>query len=226
MNLTLARKVQLLLVLAIAFVAVVGTAGLLSTRYLGNLIDAYQDESVPSLEALADLATAVGRAAGGASAVENGSLEAEVHRKAIELVASQVQVVEKAAKAFEARKHEGDMAAAWSQLQAPLAAWRTDLDALTESARRRAAHADRFAEAAAMQSQVTEAFEQLRRDAQALLQLQFCLAGPEDQNGFGLPELTDDVIVVPVELLAVALLVFLFAAAVLLAAIAGVGLDC
>ena len=170
MNLTLARKVQLLLVLAIAFVAVVGTAGLVSSRYLGGLIDAYQGQSVPSLEALADLSTAVGRAAGAASAVENGSLEAEVHRKAIELVASQVRVVEEAAKSFEARRHEGDVAAAWSQLQGPLTAWRKDLDALAASARQREAHSDRFAEAAAMQSQVSEAFEKLRVDAQALLE--------------------------------------------------------
>jgi len=170
MNLTLARKVQLLLVLALVFVAVVGTAGLASSSVLADIIDDYQTQSLPSLEALTRLSTAVGRTAGGASAVENGGLEAEVHRAALELIQAQVREVDEAVKAFEAIRHEGEVATAWGQLTAPLASWRKDLDALTASARERSARADRFAEAAAMQSQVTEAFEKLRRDAQAVLE--------------------------------------------------------
>jgi hypothetical protein len=50
--------------------------------------------------------------------------------------------------------------------------------------------------------------------AETLLELQLGLTRPEDQNGLGLPQLTDDLVVVPVKALAVAVLVFFLAPAV------------
>jgi hypothetical protein len=51
--------------------------------------------------------------------------------------------------------------------------------------------------------------------AETLLELQLGLARPEDQKSLRLPQLSDDLIVVPVKMLAVAVLVFLLASAVL-----------
>ena len=51
--------------------------------------------------------------------------------------------------------------------------------------------------------------------AQTLLELQLGLTRPEDQNGLRLPQLTDDLVVVPVKVLAVAVLVFFLAPAIL-----------
>ena len=51
--------------------------------------------------------------------------------------------------------------------------------------------------------------------AETLLELQLGLTRPEDQNSLGLPQLTDDLVVVPVKMLAVAFLVFFLASAVL-----------
>jgi hypothetical protein len=53
--------------------------------------------------------------------------------------------------------------------------------------------------------------------AQTLLELQLGLAGPEDQKGLGLPQVTDDFVIVPVKMLPVALLVFFLASLVLAA---------
>ena len=52
------------------------------------------------------------------------------------------------------------------------------------------------------------------RSAQALLQFQFCLARPEDQKLLGIPDQTNDFVVVAVKVLTVACLVFLLASAV------------
>ena len=51
--------------------------------------------------------------------------------------------------------------------------------------------------------------------AETLLELQLGLTRPEDQKGLGLPQLTDDLVVVPVKMLTVAFLVFFLAPAVL-----------
>src|SRR6185369_16797029 len=53
------------------------------------------------------------------------------------------------------------------------------------------------------------------RSAQTLLELQLGLTRPEDQERLGMPQLTDDRIVVPVKMMAVAFLVFLLASFVL-----------
>ena len=49
--------------------------------------------------------------------------------------------------------------------------------------------------------------------AETLLELQLGLTRPEDQKSLGLPQLTDDLVVVPVKMLAVAFLVFFLATA-------------
>ena len=51
--------------------------------------------------------------------------------------------------------------------------------------------------------------------AETLLELQLGLTRSEDQKGLGLPQLTDDLVVVSVKMLAVAFLVFFLAPAVL-----------
>jgi hypothetical protein len=51
--------------------------------------------------------------------------------------------------------------------------------------------------------------------AETLLELQLALARSEDQKGLGLPQLTDDLVVVSVKMLAVAFLVLFLAPAVL-----------
>ena len=53
--------------------------------------------------------------------------------------------------------------------------------------------------------------------AETLLQFQLGLARSEDQNGFRQPQLTDDVVVITVQLLAVALFIFLLPASAFLA---------
>jgi hypothetical protein len=58
-------------------------------------------------------------------------------------------------------------------------------------------------------------FSQRLGAAETLLELQLGLTRPEDQDGLGLPQLTDDLVVVPVKVLAVAVLVFFLAPAVL-----------
>jgi hypothetical protein len=49
---------------------------------------------------------------------------------------------------------------------------------------------------------------------ETLLEVQLCLTRPENQNGLRLPQLTDDLVVIPVQTLAVAFLVFFLAAAI------------
>ena len=51
--------------------------------------------------------------------------------------------------------------------------------------------------------------------AETLLELQLGLTRPEDQNGLRLPQLTDDLVVVPVKVLTVAVLVIFLAPAIL-----------
>jgi hypothetical protein len=60
-----------------------------------------------------------------------------------------------------------------------------------------------------------DTFSQRLGAAQTLLELQLGLTRPKNQNRLGLPQLTDDFVVVPVKLLAVAFLVFFLAPGVL-----------
>jgi len=170
-DLTLSVRVKLLLGSAVCFVALVAAAGLLASSWLSDLAEAYGAEKVPSLQVLSRLATAVGRATGAASAMENGSLDAEIHRAAIGLAEQQVKEVESAARVLEAQGRDPDVARAWEQAKPVVEAWRRDMGQLVERVRARAAAASRFAEAAAIQATVTAQFEALRRDAQRLLEV-------------------------------------------------------
>jgi methyl-accepting chemotaxis protein len=169
MRMTLGRKFQVLLAIALGFVIGVGATALHGVSSLSSRVEDYAKEAVPSLEALAGLATAVGIASGGASAVENGSLPEEAHRAGLTLIAAQLAQAEANAAAFEARRHAPQIQAAWSAVKPALASFTRELAALGDAARGRAAAAARFAEAAAMQSTVTERFEGARREAQKLL---------------------------------------------------------
>jgi methyl-accepting chemotaxis protein len=171
MRLRLSAKLLGLLLLGVAFVGAVGATGLVAASSLSAIIDAYADGNVPQLEALSRLSIAIGRATGAATAVENGTLEAEVHRAALALVAEQAAEASDAARALEATRRASGVGG--TEIATALAAWSRDLAKLETATlvRREAAAAGKFAEEAGAQHEVTASFEQLRRDAQRLLEL-------------------------------------------------------
>jgi methyl-accepting chemotaxis protein len=173
MRVRLSAKILGLLLLALGFVALVGGAGLLATSTLGAVVDDYATAKVPQVAALSRLATALGRATGAASAVENGSLEPELHQAALVLVAEQMREAAGAAAAYEAARRAGEAGGSRPDELAPqVEAWSRNLVALDAAARvrREAAAGGRYAEEAAAQTDVTQAFEQLRRDAERLFE--------------------------------------------------------
>jgi methyl-accepting chemotaxis protein len=171
LRLRLGGKVISILVFALVFVALVGASGLFAIGSMSAVVGDYGRAKVPQLQALGRLATAVARASGAASAIENGTLDADVHRTALALVARQEKEADQAARAYEAvtRADEGKGA----RIAPSLEAWSKDLEALAAAAGQRAqAGAEaRFAEMAEAQHGVTDAYERSRRDAQALLEL-------------------------------------------------------
>ncbi|HTN50830.1 MAG TPA: methyl-accepting chemotaxis protein [Anaeromyxobacter sp.] len=169
MNLTLGRRVGLLLAGAQVFIAVVALAGFLAGSSLSAVIEDYGGDKVPSLQALSGLATDVAQAASDAAAVENQSLDEAGHQAALEGLATQVKSAMAEAKDFEALRHPPAVAAAWAKTRTALDAWAGNVASLDKAARDRAAVSDRFAEAAAFQHVVSERFDQMRRDGQALL---------------------------------------------------------
>jgi methyl-accepting chemotaxis protein len=166
MTLSLRAKLFALLALGLCLAAFVGAIGLVAASSMASVAGDYGNVKVPRLVALSRLATAVGRATGAASAIENGTLDPAVHAAALTVVAEQVTEAAAARSAF-ARGDDLD-----ARLGPPLDAWRSDLDGLASAARvrRDAAAAARFAEEAGAQHDVTAAFERLRVDAQALLE--------------------------------------------------------
>ena len=172
MKLRLSGKVLGLLIAGLTFVALVGGAGLHATSSMAGVVADYAQAKVPHLVAVSRLATAVGRASGAASAVENGTLEPAVHEVALALIGAQVAEAVDATRKLEASSRGTDAAVAGSEIPHALALWRQDLERLAAAARARraAAAAGRFAEEAGAQHEVTGEFERLRRDAQALLQ--------------------------------------------------------
>ena len=170
-TLTTGRKVQLLSALALAFLAVVGGAGYLGSSRLASLIEDYDASAVPAFQALSRIATAVGRASGAASAVENGSLGEEVHQQSLEMIDTQVQAAAEATRALERIKDVDGIADLRAQSKPIFDSWSEDLEALKALARDRAGAASRFAEAAAIQVKVTAQFEKLRGDSQQLLEI-------------------------------------------------------
>ncbi len=167
--LTLGTKVFLLLLAAIALVGVTAAAGLLATATLNGKIDSYQDAKVPSLEALAELASAVADASTHAAEVEDQDADEAAHATAAKSLQAALGSVQGAAKAFEATPHTAAEAESWALVSKSLAAWGASLAQLERSAKERAAKADKFAEAAAAQHDVSAAYRTSRQAIQALL---------------------------------------------------------
>ncbi|HEY6006145.1 MAG TPA: methyl-accepting chemotaxis protein, partial [Anaeromyxobacter sp.] len=170
MRLRFGTKLLGLLLFAALFVAAVGGAGLLAMSSLTSMIDVYSGATVPQLQELGRLSTAAGRAVSAASAIENGTLDAEVHRSALELMEAVASEAADAARQFDATMREGEASA--HPVGPMLEAWRKDMQQLEAAARKRAgaADSDNFAEAAGFQHAVSGAFESLRRDSQKLLE--------------------------------------------------------
>jgi methyl-accepting chemotaxis protein len=168
MKLTLSTKLRALLLLALAFIALVGAAGLRATSTMSDVIAGYTGTTVPRLVTLSRLATSVGRATGAAAAVENGALDEEAHKAAL------VLIIQQAAQATDAQaaRRRGGGDERFAAADAGLDAWRQDLNRLADAARKRqrAVDADQFGAEAAAQHDVTSAFEQLRTDSQKLLE--------------------------------------------------------
>jgi methyl-accepting chemotaxis protein len=170
-TMTVGRKVVLLAALALAFLAVVGGAGYVGASRLAGVIEQYDASEVPTFQALSRIATAVGRATGAASALENGALDDETHQKSLEMINSQVLAAAEAAHTLFEMKDVAGMAEMNAKATPIFGAWGEDLKALEALARDRAAAATRFAEAAAIQVKVTAQFEKLREDSQQLLEV-------------------------------------------------------
>ncbi len=162
MTLTLRAKLFALLATGLALVAFVGAIGLLTASSMAGVAGDLGDSKVPRLVALSRIATAVGRAAGAASAIENGGLGRGVHASALSTIADQVR------EAADARAALGDAAGrdADARLGPALDAWRAAADGFAVAA----AAAGRVADEAGAQRDLTAAFERLRRDAQPLLE--------------------------------------------------------
>jgi methyl-accepting chemotaxis protein len=170
MKLRFGTKLLGLLFVAAAFIAAVGAAGLLAMSSLTSVVDGYAGTMVPQLQELGRLATAAGRAVSAASAIENGTLDADVHGFALEVLESVLADAREAARQFDGTMREGDSSA--HPVGALLETWKKDVEQLEAAARKRAAatEGDNFAEAAGHQHTVSAAFESLRRDGQKLLE--------------------------------------------------------
>jgi methyl-accepting chemotaxis protein len=168
-DLTLGAKLSLLIVLVLlAGFGLAGT-GLTSTHSLSRVIDQYQAAKIPSLEAFTGLATVVAEASGEAAAVENQELDEAGHTAALQALSAAVKAAQDEAKRYEAIPHGAAEGASWGETRKGLDTWASNLVALDKAARDRAAKADKFAEAAAAQHEVSARFNQMRTDAQALV---------------------------------------------------------
>jgi methyl-accepting chemotaxis protein len=170
-NLTLGRRVQLILLLALSFVALVAANGFLASNWLQALIEDYATSKVPALVALGDMSTAVGRATGASSALENALLEADGQAKALALAEAQVKEAEKNVRAYEATIADAASRKAWEPTKPAIAAWKQDLQGFIALVGERTAAATRFAEAAAIQVKVSAQFGKLQGDSQRLLEI-------------------------------------------------------
>jgi methyl-accepting chemotaxis protein len=173
MRLGIGGRIVLLLVLAVAIVAVVGGAGVMSTRSLGRVIHDYGGAKVPQLQALGELAAAAGRASSAASALEIGSLYPLEHQAALADLGAALAEALSAADAYKGSLGGGPSETVWARVEPALAQWRRDADALASAARRRArakeeARSDAWA---AAQQDVSGRHEAFRADADALLGL-------------------------------------------------------
>jgi len=167
MRFNLGRKVQILFVIAVAFVAAVGLTGLWASRSLAAFIAEYAEHQVPSLHALADVSASVGRAVTVGAAVENGVLGLQEHTEARDAFVQEIRVLDRAGSEYASAT--GADSAVEQKVAGALKAWRTQADGLIDAAHSRDAVADRFAEAAAFQSKVTTHFEAVRQETVKVL---------------------------------------------------------
>jgi methyl-accepting chemotaxis protein len=170
-KLTVRTKVIGILTLALALLGTVAVTGLVALSSLTRVIKQFSTREVPTLTALNGLSTALGRVTSAASALENGTLEEPEHDRAQAVVTEQLAEAKKHATQYAAIQHTPQELEQWRNVTASLDAWQTSATALVTSARERAAVRDRFAEQAARQHDVTEAFEALRGQAQVTLRL-------------------------------------------------------
>jgi methyl-accepting chemotaxis protein len=167
--LTLGTKVLLLLLAAVALMGVTAAAGLLATSSLDEKIDAYKDQKVPSLEALAELASGVADASTHAAEVEDQDADEAAHGTASKNLHEALGRVQEAAKAFEATPRTAAEAQSWELASKSLGSWSASLAQLERAAQERSAKADKFAEAAAAQHDVSAAYRTSRQAIQALM---------------------------------------------------------
>ncbi|MFO0582233.1 MAG: methyl-accepting chemotaxis protein [Anaeromyxobacter sp.] len=167
MNLSIARRVQILIVAAVVFLAIVGGAGAWATRALGRISSAYGEQQVPALHALQDLSAAIARASNVAAAVENGNLTVKEHAASLEALAAQQRALAEATTMYD--RAAAGAAATRRNVAGAVQAWRATAERLAKAAAARDAVADRFAEAAAIQSTVTAEFEALQKNTGTLL---------------------------------------------------------
>jgi methyl-accepting chemotaxis protein len=165
MKLTLGRKVYLLLGIALGFIAAVSAAGLVAASSLGSVVDDVTGNDIPSFLAMDSLLSAVSSANIAASAVENGGLSEAEHAEALQRIKKELARIESARSDLLGAKHEQAVADALFPVGMALDDWLDEVKGLVASARERAAKADRFAEAAAIQVEVTKHYDALRRSA-------------------------------------------------------------
>jgi methyl-accepting chemotaxis protein len=173
MRISIGGRLVALLVLAIAVVAVVGSAGILAMRSLAGVIEDYGAAKVPQLQALGQLATAAGRASSAAAAIENGGLAPAEHAAAVAALKARQREAVDAARAYEEALRGGPAAEVWKRIAPVLEAWRGHADELATAAAARAAANEKalFAEVAAAQHRVTERDEACRAEVEKLLSL-------------------------------------------------------
>lgn len=170
-KLTLGSKVVGILTLALVLLATVATTGLVALGSLTRVIKGFSAGEVPTLISLNGLSSALGRVTIASSALENGTLDAPEHERAQALIAEQMAEAQKHAAQYTAITHTTKDMDHWRKVTASLDAWQVSATTLVASARQRAAVRERFAEQAARQHDVTEAFEALRGQAQTALRL-------------------------------------------------------
>ena len=168
-TLTLGTKVILLLAIALLLTSVMAAASLLVTSRLGRTIREYQSAKIPSLEALASLAIHLAEASGQAAAVENQDADEATHGAALHGLAAAVAAAKEDAARFAAVPRSADENMSWSLTSEGLSAWFASLQKLEKAAGERAARADSFAEAAAAQHDVSNAFTASRLAIQSLV---------------------------------------------------------
>jgi methyl-accepting chemotaxis protein len=190
-NLTISAKTVALVALAVALLAAVGATGLLSASRLATVVGTYEVTKVPALSALSRINSSVGRVSNAASALENGALTADLHAAASATLEEELKDIAEASAALMKAEPTGPVADAWKKAEQPLGTWQQGLERFRTLVRERGAAAGRFAEAAALQSKVSERFEGLRRESEAFLAASDLVAAAGDTSSVKLAELAE-----------------------------------